>query len=150
MSAINTITDTLTNTPLPLMIEKLGMSIAQAQSALDDNTIKMISQLVDKKVEFGGKPYSLLALGFVPTFYAFTEATIEARLEFSMTESESMSVGGEVSAEIGVVAVSVNASYARKYEQSASGASAISARLISLPPPETFLNVLRALEEDDN
>lgn len=149
MAAIETITNTLSNSPLPVMIEKLGMAIAQAQRSLDDNTIRMIKTMTKENVQMGEKSYSLLALGFTPTFYAFTEANIEARLEFSMAESKSFSIGGSAEVDTGIVAVSVNASYARKFEQSASGSSSISARLISLPPPENFLNLLKELEDEN-
>jgi Bacterial Ig-like domain (group 2) len=141
--AISTITQTLTNSPLPLLIEKLGLAIANAQSALDRNSIKMLNELSQTPVRIQDKDYNLLNLGFIPTFYAFTEASIEAKMEFSMSESTSFEVGGKVSVDTKVVAVSVSASYARKFEQSAEGSSSIAARLVSLPPPERFLQIIQ-------
>jgi hypothetical protein len=38
----------------------------------------------------------------------------------------------------------VSASYERKFSVSAEGASSIAAKLVSLPPPERFMEVLRA------
>ncbi len=143
MAAISTIYNTLVNTPLPLMIEKLGLAVADAQAALDRNSINMLKELADTPVRIRDNDYNLLTLGFVPTFYAFTEATVEAKLEFSMTEATSFEIGGSIKVDYKAVAVSVNASYARKFEQSASGSSSIAARLVALPPPETFLQILR-------
>ncbi|MCL1487202.1 MAG: hypothetical protein MH186_04320 [Marinobacter sp.] len=42
--------------------------------------------MAETNVEIGGKQYNLLALGFTPTFYAFTEATVEAKLSYTMSE----------------------------------------------------------------
>lgn len=153
MAAIDTITSTLTNTPLSLMIEKMGLSIAQAQAALDQNSIALLAQLADQTVTIGGKETNLLALGFVPSFYAFTEASFEAKMEFTMTESTAFSIGGSLNVSVGgqetnnqekrMFAASVNGYYARKFEQSASGSSSIAARMVSLPPPETLVELLK-------
>lgn len=143
-SAINTITTTLTNTPLTLMIEKLGLAVANAQAALDRNSINMLQELASSPVRINGNDYNLLTMGFVPTFYAFTEASIEAKLEFAMSESVELKADAEVKVKTQVVSVSVSAGYARKFEQSANGSSSIAARLVSLPPPEQFLALLKS------
>lgn len=143
MGAIQNITNTLTNTPLYTMVEKLGMAVANAQKELDTNSIALLKELSEKEIEIGNTKYNLITLGFTPTFYAFTEATFEAKLEFSMAESTAFSIGAEVGATIGVVTATVNASYARKFEQSAEGSSSISARMVSLPPPDNLLTILK-------
>jgi len=142
MSAIETITNTLSNTPLYLMIEQMGTAVANAQTQLDLNSIKLLKNMSKEQVAIGNESYNLLELGFTPAFYAFTEATFEAKVEFSLAETESFSVGLEVGVKIQMVSVAVNASYARKFEQSAGGSSAMSVKLVSLPPPENFLNLL--------
>ena len=68
------------------------------------------------------------------------------KMEFSMAESTAFSIGAEVGAQIGVVSASISASYARKFEQSATGSSSIAARLVSLPPPENLLEMLRQIK----
>lgn len=143
MGAISTITNTLTNTPLYTMVEKLGLAVANAQKELDTNSIEMLKELSTREIEIGGEKYNLITLGFTPSFYAFTEATFEAKLEFSVAESNSFSIGGSVGVTVGVVAASINASYARKFDQSASGSSSISARLVALPPPENLLIIIK-------
>lgn len=135
----------LVNSPLPLLIEKLGVSVATAQAALDRNSIALASEMATITVNIGDEEYNLISLGFAPTFYAFTEATVEAKLEFSLAESEDFSIGGSVGGNIGVVSVSISASYARKFEMSAEGSSSIAARLVSLPPPERLNQILSNL-----
>lgn len=150
-NAISTITNTLTSSPLPMLIEKLGLSIAEAQAALDANSVATAAKMAATKVDIGGKEYNLIGLGFAPTFYAFTEASIEAKMEFSMTESESFDIGGSIGVNAGIVAVSISGSYARKFEMSAEGSSSVSARMVSLPAPERLKQVLdeMAVRVDD-
>ena len=150
MAVNDTIINTVTNAPVSQMIEKMGLAIAQAQAALDKNSIAMLAELAEQSVTIGNNQTNLLALGFVPSFYAFTEASFEAKMEFSMAESEAFSIGGSLSAsfgteEKGMFAVSVTASYARKFDQSASGSSSIAARMVSLPPPENLVKMLKDL-----
>ncbi len=144
-NAISTITNTLTNSPLPLLIEKLGLSIAEAQAALDANSVATAAKMAATKVDIGGQEYNLIGLGFTPTFYAFTEASIEAKMEFSMSESESFSGSLSLGIQAKVVAVSVSASYARKFDMSAEGSSSIATRMVSLPAPENLKQILNEI-----
>ena len=150
MPAIETITSTLTNSPLSSMIENMGISIATAQAALDGNSIEMLKKLASSTVEIGGNQVSLLNLGFVPSFYAFTEASFDAKMDFSMSESTSFDVNGEVSVQTQVVSTTVSAGYARKFDQSASASSSIAARMVSLPPPENLVTLLKNLSSEGN
>lgn len=147
MSETVEVTRSLVSAPLPQIIEKLGISIAQAQAALDANSVKLAQEMSEIKVEIGGESRNLISLGFTPTFYAFTEATVEAKLSFSMNESTEVGVkvGASVAGGSGfvMVAASVDVSYARKFSVSAEGSSSIAARLVSLPPPDVFIELLR-------
>ena len=64
--------------------------------------------------------------------------------------SEGESIGGSVSISASggtpffMAAATVSASYERKFSVSAEGASSVAAKLVSLPPPEKFLEVLEA------
>lgn len=144
------------NAPLPELIERLGMSVANAQAALDRNSIALANAMAVSTVRVNDNDYNLISLGFAPTFYAFTEATVEAKMEFSLMEAEDFSIGA--SANIGggnsnsnesgserssvMYGISVNAAYARKFELSASASSSIAARIISIPAPELFKEIL--------
>lgn len=150
MAAIETITNTLTNSPLSSMIENMGLSIATAQAALDSNSIKMLKELASGTVEIGGNQVSLLTLGFVPSFYAFTEASFDAKMDFSMSESTSFDASGVLSVQTQVVSTTISAGYARKFDQSASASSSIAARMVSLPPPENLVTLLKNLSTEGN
>lgn len=147
MSETVQVTRALVTAPLPQIIEKLGLAIAQAQFALDKNSVEIAKLMSETEVEIGDNSYNLLSLGFQPSFYSFTEATVEAKLSFTMTESTetSVAVGVQVGVQYGVfmAAASVDVSYARKFSVSTEGASSIAARLVSLPPPDVFSQILK-------
>lgn len=74
----------------------LALGIAEAQEKLDDNSIKQAQKLAD--TNYGDTNTSLLELGFVPTFYAFTYADISASLNLKMALKESLDFGFGASA----------------------------------------------------
>ena len=149
MSDVPAVTRQLLSAPLPDIIQKLGIAVAQAQQALDANSVATAQEMATAEVKIGEETYNLMALGFTPTFYSFTEATVEAKLSFSMTETTEFGVttGATVGVNAGfvMVAASISVSYARKFSVGAEGMSSIAARLVSLPPPEILENVLRKL-----
>jgi hypothetical protein len=151
MSDAARVTRTMLSAPLPQIIERLGIAIAEAQSALDRNSIAVAEAMASTDVELGGEKTNLIALGFTPAFYSFTEATVEAKLSFSMQESTEFGVGASASVMGGVgmvmVGASVSVSYSRKFQVSAEGMSSIAARLVSLPAPEILETRLKALAE---
>ena len=151
MSEVPAVTRQLLSAPLPQIIERLGIAVADAQRALDLNSVKSAELMATSEVTLGGETYNLMALGFTPTFYSFTEATVEAKLSFSMTEGTEFGVtaGAQLGVNAGMVmvAASVSVSYARKFSVSADGMSSIAARVVSLPPPEILEALLRKLSE---
>lgn len=148
------IQQTLLNAPLPLLIERLGMAIANAQFAMDHNGIEIARMMGDPEnygVQIGGPesaPKSMLELGFTPSFYQLQHATVEARVAFSMSRSTESSIAASVSAGVNVgfvaVAASVDASYSSKYSYEASGSSSISARFVAVPPPSALSDYLQS------
>jgi hypothetical protein len=150
MAAIETITNTLTNSPISTIIQNMGLSVATAQAALDSNSIEMLKNLASSTVEIGGDQISLLNLGFIPSFYAFTEASFDAKMDFSMSESTSFDASGVLSVQTQMVSTTVSAGYARKFDQSASASSSIAARMVSLPPPENLVTLLKNLSTGGN
>lgn len=147
MSDAARVTRTMLSAPLPQIIERLGVAVAEAQNALDRNSIAMARALAEPSEDLGGTRRSLLSLGFVPTFYAFTEATVEAKLSFSLAEGTETRVGGQltlgVNAGVFMAAATVDASYARRFSVSAEGTSSIAARLVALPAPAGLTELLR-------
>lgn len=156
------VTSQVTKAPLPEMIGRLGMAVAEAQAALDENSINTAVEMAKAQIAVGDKTHNLLSLGFAPTFYAFTEATVEAKLSFSMEQEQSFGVsvgvdlgqigteGGtqgeqpaaEKKSKFGISAVSIDANYSQRFNMESSGSSSIGARLVSVPPPDIFRRVL--------
>jgi hypothetical protein len=80
------------------MIENLGVAIATAQERLDTVAIDATLRLANTNttlLDADGNMVtrSLLELGFTPTFYQFTEATLEVSFIASMQVAEILSVG---------------------------------------------------------
>ncbi len=148
--------------PFPEMVERLGMAIAQAQYSLDETSFRLAQMMAGEPlkdengdevpnsaalIEFDGEEYSLLELGFTPTFYQFTETIIEVKISISITKSteskrssmkfKSSAKGkiGFMSAKASISASSVSASYSSKYSYSAEGSSLIRTKLVPVPPP---------------
>lgn len=155
------VTRDILNAPLPEMIEKLGKGIAEAQYAMDRNSVK-IAQLMagfredengdliqDEaaliKLEQGKPGVSLISLGFAPTFYQFAETHLEMKMSFSMTESREVGVSASVGVKAYFVTASVTASYSQKYQYSAEGSSSIRTKLVSLPSPVVFEQRIKEL-----
>jgi hypothetical protein len=160
----------LLNVPFPQMIERLGVGIAEAQYAMDKVSIR-ITQLMagfseDKdgtlvkddsaliKLQENGESFSLLALGFTPTFYQFTETYIEMKMAISMKKSTEIGVAVKASYKgivgLGVLSASVNASYSQKYQYEASGSSSMRTKLVTVPVPAIFEQRLRDLMVAEN
>ncbi len=160
----------LLNVPFPEMIKNLGLGVAEAQYAMDRVSIR-ITQLMagfseDKdgklvkddsaliKLQENGEAFSLLALGFTPTFYQFTETYIEMKMAISMKKSTEIGVAVKASYKgivgFGVLSASVNASYSQKYQYEASGSSSMRTKLVTVPVPAIFEQRLRELMVAEN
>lgn len=147
------------NVPLPQMLENLGLAIASTQQAMDANAVNIAKMMGDKEnygVQFSGdnEKRSLLELGFSPTFYHLSEATIDLKVSLSMSTSTEVSAG--VKATVGAqgffvfAAATISASYSNKYSYDAASSSGITARFIAVPPPSTFHEYLGQHRNKDN
>ena len=157
MSETTTVTRSLVSAPLPQIIERLGLSIAQAQAALDNNSVKVAQAMAETPVELGGQTYNLLTLGFTPSFYQFVDTVIELKLSISINserssthkrsqvKSSAKGVGLPFFAAGSVSASSVSASYASKYQYSAEGSSVMRTKLVPVPAPAILEERIRAL-----
>lgn len=167
----------LLNIPFGDMVESLGLAIAEAQHALDMNSVQMAqmmsgSRYIEQddngnyvvregvKVMFGGRSVSLLELGFSPTFYQFVDTIIEVKLSISMSSNESRSASSKTtsmssrvgwgwgSASARANVSTVSANYAVKNSYSAEGASLIRTKLVPLPAPAILEQRIRQLMEE--
>ena len=92
-------------------------------------------------------PLTLLQAGVNPTFYAFTNSTIEVKMSISSTQesSNTFSAGVSVTASAdflfasGSVSSHVNFSASNKYSYSVTGSSSMSTTLAPVPPPKNMM-----------
>ena len=164
--------------PFPDMIRSMGLAIAEAQYELDLVGIRL-AQLMsgsyevevpdpsslagtkietrDARVDFAGERYSLLELGFTPTFYQFVDTLIEVKISISTTYSTSyerktshtgvsvisgfFGFGGGAKLSVS----SVSASYASKFQYSAEGSSLLRTKLVPVPAPAVLEERIRRL-----
>ncbi|MEM8553459.1 MAG: hypothetical protein AAGF71_01400 [Pseudomonadota bacterium] len=167
--------------PFPQIIRNLGVGIAEAQLELDLVSVKIARLMAgyaiteedaaeEKKannnqeverpylVKFAdGNEYSLLELGFTPTFYQFVDTVIELKMSVTMSTERTTSrsrksttvKGGGVAlpffAAGAVKATSVSASFSSKYQYSAEASSMVRTKLVPVPAPAILEERIRAL-----
>jgi len=174
----------LLNAPFPEMVKSLGVSIAEAQFELDLVSMKIARMMAgflpddedpdatvppdnsaerDERalVPLGdGNSYSLLELGFTPTFYQFVDTLIELKMSISMSRETNVERSfsnttvaasgslGFFSAKARVSVTSVSASFAQKYQYSAEGSSLMRTKLVPIPAPALLEERIRAMITD--
>jgi len=159
----------LLDVPLPEMVTKLAMGIATAQAALDANSIETakflattdvenvvlaVTQTIaaDGTVSFAQSTakMSLLQLGLMPTFYQFSEATIEVTMDIKTTTSSETNIKVSASAKVGFAcwsaSVNVEVSHNRKFQKEVHGTSRLYTKLVPVPPPERIKPVFTVID----
>ncbi len=158
----------LLDVPLPEMVMKLGLGIAEAQRALDENSVETSKLLAETTVPLvlamtqviaadGTVSFtqadpidvSLLQIGLMPTFYQFAEATIEVTMDIKTTMSRETNVKVSAKAKVGFsmwsASVKTDVSHNRKFGKEVKGTSRLVTRMVPVPPPariEPILNVV--------
>jgi hypothetical protein len=163
----------LLNVPLPDLVRSLGLANAEAQMTLDDTSMRLAqfmagyvettdeegntTGVVEKKIRFGEEDFSLLELGFTPTFYQFVDTVIEVKISISFatetayqrsSSSFHASMAGGFFLGFGggrVRTTSVSASYASKYNYHAEGSSLLRTKLVVVPPPTILEERIRQM-----
>lgn len=69
-------------------ISRLGLGIAEAQRALDENSIKQLGEFVQPRPGLGGR--TLLDLGLMPAFYHYQSADLSCSLQLSIKVAENI------------------------------------------------------------
>jgi len=72
-------------------IKTLGLGIAEAQKALDENSVNQIAEFIEPLEGLGGK--TLLELGLSPAFYHYQHADITCSLQLSLKVEKNLSLG---------------------------------------------------------
>lgn len=159
----------LLDVPFPEMVLKLALGVAEAQKALDENSVETSMALADTtiplvlgvtqtiaadgSVSFLNAPpvnVSLLQIGLLPTFYQFSEATIEVTMDIKTTTSRETNVKVGAKAKVGFAAwsasVSVDVSHNRKFGKEVRGTSRLLTKLVPVPPPSRIAPELTVVD----
>lgn len=155
--------------PLPEMVMKLGLGIAEAQRALDENSVETAQLLADTPVNLvlavtetiaadgtvsftNADPVevSLLQIGLMPTFYQFSEATIEVTMDIKTTSSVQTNIKVSAKAKAGFgcfsASISTEVSHNRKFGKEVHGTSRLVTKMVPVPPPERIAPELTVID----
>lgn len=159
----------LLDVPFGDMVASLGMAIAQAQCALDHNSIEILKMMgeadtvelpmvsmkyANGEVTVQDREFStsMIGAGFQPTFYQFAETVIEVKMAISMsreTSSERNTKTTETTnkksfwrTKSTTRTTTVDATYSSKYNYSAEGSSLLRTRLVPVPPNTIVAQVI--------
>ena len=154
----------LLDVPLPQMVSDLAMGIAEAQAALDKNSLNTTLALADETFTYVPKVVGTIdetkdpveatietikvkdmpLIAFIkPTWYQFSETKIEVSMDIKTSFSSSTKVGvsAKFKAGWGPVSVSIKADveHNRKFGKDVQGTSKLSVTLVPVPPPPSML-----------
>ena len=135
------------------LVRLMAEGIADAQLALDRSAAAMVTELAETRVDIipsitelvaadgsvtfeQGKPQSvsLLELGVKPTFYQFSQATIEVSMDLKLVEQLNED-GTRKKGGLGLFAETSNIRFERKLNRDVSVHSRITATLVPVPAP---------------
>jgi hypothetical protein len=153
--------------PFDDLVYLLAESVATAQSKLDLTTAEVLETLAETEVDVvprvtrrvgedgtvetesaAAEPRSLLELGFTPTRYQFSEATVDVGVDIHITEHEERDSESEGRA-FGLRAGTYEVTEQRKYDREVEANAHISARLEPVPlPVELSPTEVRDEQED--
>lgn len=142
-----------TSTSFADLVRMLAEGIADAQLALDRSSAEMVTELAETRVNVvpsitetvaqdgsvtfeQGKPQSvsLLELGVKPTFYQFSQATVEVSMDLKLVEQLNEN-GTRRTGSLGLFAETANIRFERKLNRDVSVHSRMTATLVPVPAP---------------
>lgn len=99
----------LANVHFDTLLTNVGVAIAKAQAAMDDESIRILGEMCEKEVSLPALQISkgklsdhpitttMIGAGFQPTFYQFAETIIEIKMTINLTteSTEEKTVSGE-------------------------------------------------------
>ena len=159
----------LLDVPLPDMVAKLALGIADAQRSLDKNSVETAVALAgttNKVVPFITETIaangdvtvesapaidmSLLQVGLNPAFYQFAEASIEVTMDIKTTTSTETNIKVGVEAKAGFACWSastrIDVSHNRKFGKEVRGTSRLFTKLVPVPPPPRIFPEIRLID----
>lgn len=155
-SSTSSIGQELQSVPFARILGGVGVAIAEAQLQMDLVGMKIARMMSgipetagestkDTKVAFGTAKYSLMELGFTPTFYQFVDTVVEVKVSITITSSRSEQESSGsfdfhgkakvLKGELDLKGSSVNAQYASKYDYRAEASSMVRTKIVPIPPP---------------
>ena len=139
--------------PFGDLVYLLAESVSDAQTKLDANTAETFETLAETEVDVvprltrtveddgtvttdtaPAEPRSLLELGFTPSRYQFSEATVEVGIDISVAEHEQRDAETE-GREIGLRAGTYEVTEQRRYDRNVEANARLTARLEPTPLP---------------
>lgn len=152
----------LLDVPLDQMVSDLAMGIANAQKALDKNSLSTTLALADEKFTYIPKVVGTInettgaanintikvedmpLVAFIkPTWYQFSETKIEVSMDIKTSMTKSTKVGVSASAKGGwgpvSASIKVDVEHNRKFGKEVQGTSKMSVTLVPVPPPPSML-----------
>lgn len=133
---------------LPRLISDLAMSVAQAQTRLDENYVKELAAFTSivlpllKDGPGRADEYLSLFRSIAPSRYQFTETVVEVRADLQMTSATGTDISGQVGINTPVFAAAVNASYSRRSAQDYRAAALVRTQLNAIPSNQDIINKL--------
>ena len=134
------------------LVRMLAEGVAQGQQELDRASAEMLQELAATKVTIvptveekiaadgtvsyqQGEPQevSLLDIGMTPTFFQFSEATVEVAMDLSIVEN--IEEEGEGRRRYGLFAGTSKVKAERKFNRDVSVSSKLTARMVPVPSP---------------
>jgi hypothetical protein len=134
------------------LVRMLAESIADAQASLDRTSAELVTEMANTKIhiiprvtetidEDGNIHYehsppqevSLLEIGLTPTFYQFSQATVEVVMDIKIVESQNES--GETKGRKGLFAETSSIRFERKLNRDVKTTSKLTATLVPVPMP---------------
>jgi len=117
--------------PLGDLIAAVGRSVAEAQQAMDDQTIEHFRTIY---ADGNGAFDALRSIGYQPTWYQIPEATAEIAIALTASTSTSTS-SGAAPKRLAIYGAPVDAAYQSKYNFNVQATSSLKFRVVPVPPP---------------
>jgi hypothetical protein len=157
----------LLDVPLDKMVASLAMGIAEAQRALDENSLETTLQLADNTISYvplinvtttdSGttvdtvRANDIPLIAFIqPTWYQFSETTIEVSMDIKTTTTNSTKVKVGASAKFGwgpfSASIRVSVEHNRKFGKEVHGTSRMVIKMVPVPPPPLLLPEINQID----
>ena len=153
----NKMTLPLNAVPFDEMIASMGTGIAEAQRKLDEISFEITKMMSGTEAKYRikltdraeARSYSLLELGFTPTFYQFVDTVLEIKVAFSMSSETPNGGGTNEQATFKTKSTPVDATYANRFQYPVEGSSVLRTKLVTVPPPGLLESRVRDLVESE-